>query len=196
MIRKKIILFLFFSYSIFSCEKKNHSIEKSIVNFDSLALDIFSAEITSLYDTRVEVSIRDYLIIGDTIFVSNKLLMYGRDKSNGNLIDLKIDSSSFLVIKEFNHFYCWYNIYDSNKKPKGISFLPFKEAINLQDPYSDDLKIYFYDVNRLKLIKYKTIVAKKYGLTFDELDSLSFVVRPKINKLRMWLNDDKKGDNK
>lgn len=184
MIRNLIgfVIAIGFCVVLFACVKKGSTSDVKPTD-DSIISDILDADLVSFYDAEVEVHVPDYLLLGDTILIKHELAV-NKNRQSDDSDFLMIDSTHFLIVKAYDRSYCELTIYNQTKDSIGICYLPTPKAIRLRHEHADNLKVYFYDMHRRILRKYRLKICERYKITEDQLDSLSFLVRPEIDRLR------------
>jgi hypothetical protein len=193
MTSRKIIGALYFLVCCtnFSCSQEKASIRSTFSN-DSLVADILRAKIAAMTDAQTKVHVPDYNYLlpnEDTVFIKDELLVdKNRGTQNAPVEFLTLNSKFFLVVKEIDRSYCTFTIYNNKRDSVGICYLPVDAAIKLVHRDTDDLKVYFYDMHERILRKYNLRLCEKYGITEDELDSLSSLTRPEIDRIRREFN--------
>jgi hypothetical protein len=93
-----------------------------------------------------------------------------------------------MIIKEHNFIKCEFDVYKSDNTFLKSGTMSFNQAIRIVHPYANDLKISFYDYHKELLAKYKVMLCDKYKITPDELDSLSYLLFPELDRLRSALS--------
>jgi len=169
---------------LFSChteDKKAHSISR----YDSLTKDMVTATLLSYQDA--ETTMPNYLIEGDTLLVKQSLFAIpDTAKLSVEKVDISLDSGSQIIVIRYNKVYVRLKVLGKNPT---YCFLPFNDVLRIANENIDDSKILFYDYQKYSLIKYERLICKKYGLTFEELDSMSFMVVDELAELRKKLKE-------